>query len=115
MTEHGRAHGDAHVDENAVAPLASTLGALRAALGEDSVRTGEQIGARAMTDWTRHDPTRPAALLLPRTTEEVSRALAICHAAHQPVVPQGGMTGLAGGAIARATDIALSLERLSGV
>jgi FAD/FMN-containing dehydrogenase len=115
MTEHGRAHGDARVDENAVAPLASTLGALRAALGEESVRTGEQIGERAMTDWTRHDPTRPAALLLPRSTEEVACALAICHAAHQPVVPQGGMTGLAGGAIARAADIALSLERLSGV
>jgi FAD/FMN-containing dehydrogenase len=115
MTEHSRANSDARVDQNAVAPLASTLDALRAALGADSVRTGEQIGERAMTDWTRHDPTRPAALLLPRTTEEVARALAICHAAHQPVVPQGGMTGLAGGAIARATDIALSLERLSGV
>ncbi|MGA7778185.1 MAG: FAD-binding oxidoreductase, partial [Paraburkholderia sp.] len=29
--------------------------------------------------------------------------------------PQGGMTGLAGGAIPRASDIALSLERLAGV
>ncbi|HEX7907136.1 MAG TPA: FAD-binding oxidoreductase [Paraburkholderia sp.] len=97
------------------APLSATLDALRAALGEDGVRVGEQIGERAMTDWTRHAPTRPAALLLPRSTEQVAQALAICHAAHQPVVPQGGMTGLAGGAIARATDIALSLERLSGV
>jgi FAD/FMN-containing dehydrogenase len=68
-----------------------------------------------MTDWTRHEPTRAAALLLPRTTEQVSQALAICHAAHQPVVPQGGMTGLAGGAIPRAADIALSLERMTGV
>ncbi|MGF6974362.1 FAD/FMN-containing dehydrogenase [Paraburkholderia sp. JPY465] len=100
---------------SATAPLASTLEALRAALGADAVRVGEQIGEHAMTDWTRHQPTRPAALLLPRTTDEVSRALAICHAAHQPVVPQGGMTGLAGGAIARANDVALSLERLSGV
>ncbi|MBB5508529.1 FAD-binding oxidoreductase [Paraburkholderia atlantica] len=99
----------------ATAPLAKTLEALRAALGADAVRVGEQIGEHAMTDWTRHEPTRPAALLLPRTTDEVSRALSICHAAHQPVVPQGGMTGLAGGAIARANDIALSLERLSGV
>ncbi|MEA3086257.1 MAG: hypothetical protein QOC89_3954, partial [Paraburkholderia sp.] len=97
------------------APLSATLAALRDALGDDAVRVGEQIGERAMTDWTRHDPTRPAALLLPRSTAEVSRALAICHDAHQAVVPQGGMTGLAGGAIARATDIALSLERLTGV
>ncbi|WP_144108100.1 FAD-binding oxidoreductase [Paraburkholderia sp. BCC1886] len=97
------------------ASLDATLDALRAALGADSVRVGEQIGERAMTDWTRHEPTRPAALLLPRNTQDVSRALAICHAAHQPVVPQGGMTGLAGGAIARATDIAISLERLVGI
>ncbi|WOD16148.1 FAD-binding oxidoreductase [Paraburkholderia kirstenboschensis] len=97
------------------APLAATLDALRAALGNEAVRVGDEIGERALTDWTRHAPTRPAALLLPRSTEDASRALAICHAACQPVVPQGGMTGLAGGAIARATDIALSLERLTGI
>ena len=49
------------------------------------VRVGEQIGERAMTDWTRHDPTRAAARCCRARTEEVSRALAICHAAHQPV------------------------------
>ena len=76
------------------AEFSSTLAALRDALGADAVRVGEQIGERSMTDWTRHEPTRAAALLLPRTTEQVSRALAICHAAHQPVVPQGGMTGV---------------------
>ncbi|MGF6647180.1 FAD-binding oxidoreductase [Paraburkholderia sp. GAS82] len=97
------------------AEFSSTLAALRDALGADAVRVGEQIGERSMTDWTRHEPTRAAALLLPRTTEQVSQALAICHAAHQPVVPQGGMTGLAGGAIPRAADIALSLERMTGV
>ena len=97
------------------AALSTTLAALREALGHDAVRVGEQIGERSMTDWTRHQPTRAAALLLPRTTEQVSQALAICHAAHQTVVPQGGMTGLAGGAIPRAQDMALSLERLTGI
>ena len=97
------------------AALSTTLAALREALGDEAVRVGEQIGERSMTDWTRHEPTRAAALLLPRTIEQVSQALAICHAAHQAVVPQGGMTGLAGGAIPRAVDIALSLERLAGI
>ena len=101
-------------DESPAATVA-TISALREALGADAVRVGEQIGERSMTDYTRHDPARPAALLLPRTTEQVSRALAICDAARQPVVPQGGMTGLAGGAIARATEIALSLDRLTGI
>jgi FAD/FMN-containing dehydrogenase len=53
--------------------------------------------------------------LLPRTTEQVAAALRICNDANQPVVPQGGMTGLAGGAVPRATDIALSLERMRGI
>jgi FAD/FMN-containing dehydrogenase len=97
------------------APLSQTLAALRDALGVDAVRVGDEISERSMTDWTRHEPTRAAALLLPRTTQEVALALAICHAAQQPVVPQGGMTGLAGGAIPRALDIALSLDRLTGV
>ncbi|CAM2139913.1 FAD-binding oxidoreductase [Pararobbsia alpina] len=93
----------------------TVIAALRDALGAEAVRTGEAIGERALTDWTRMTPTRPAALILPASTEQVSRALAICDAARQPVVPQGGMTGLAGGAIARDIDVALSLERMSGV
>ncbi|MDE1181756.1 FAD-binding oxidoreductase [Paraburkholderia sp.] len=100
---------------NAHATFLDTLTALRAALGDDAVRVGDQIGARSMTDWTRHTPTRAAALLLPRTTDEVSKALAICDAVGQSVVPQGGMTGLAGGSIPRASDIALSLERMTGI
>ena len=98
-----------------VTALAATINALREALGDDAVRTGEQIGERSMTDYTRLEPMRPAALLLPRTTEDVARAMMICNEARQGVVPQGGMTGLAGGAIPRATDIALSLDRMSGV
>ncbi|WP_109481746.1 FAD-binding oxidoreductase [Paraburkholderia sp. C35] len=100
---------------NEAAALTSTLAALREALGDDAVRVGDEIGERSMTDWTRHEPTRPAALLLPRTTEQVARALMICNDARQSVVPQGGMTGLAGGSIPRAADIALSLDRLAGV
>jgi FAD/FMN-containing dehydrogenase len=97
------------------APLDSTIAALREALGDDRVRVGDAIGERSMTDWTGHAPARPAALVLPRSTEEVSRALAICNEARQSVVPQGGMTGLAGGAIARPADIAISLDRLAGI
>ena len=41
--------------------------------------------------------------------------LAVCNEAHQMVVPQGGMTGLSGGAIPRASDIALSLDRMAGI
>ncbi len=88
---------------------------LRQALGDAQVLTGDAINSRHYSDWTRHAPACPAALILPRDTEQVAIALRICNDARQPVVPQGGMTGLAGGAVPRSTDIALSLDRLCGI
>lgn len=95
--------------------LQQTITDLRQALGAAQVLTGEAISPRHYSDWTRHTPTCPAALILPRDTEQVATALRICNAARQSVVPQGGMTGLAGGAVPRSTDIALSLDRLRGI
>ena len=55
---------------------------------------------------------RPLALLRPASTAEVSAALAICHRHRIAVVPQGGLTGLAGAAVPVAGGVALSLERM---
>ena len=55
------------------------------------------------------------ALVRPSSTDEVSRIMQICHEARQKVALQGGLTGLCGGATPQQDEIALSLERLSGV
>ncbi|MFT8245471.1 FAD-binding oxidoreductase [Roseomonas sp. BN140053] len=91
------------------------VAALREALPPGALRTGEEIPARNAQDWSGLPPVRPLALLLPTSTEEVSAALRICHAHEQPVVPQGGLTGLSGGAHPVEACVALSLERMSGV
>ncbi len=80
-----------------------------------SVLTGADVGDRHASDWTRRNPLRPLAVVRPASTEEVSLTLRTCHALRQPVVVQGGLTGLAGGATPRQGEIALSLERLNGV
>ncbi len=56
----------------------------------------------------------PKASLLcrPRSTAEVSRLLKLCSAHRVPVVPSGGRTGLAGGAMATQGELVLSLERM---
>jgi|TARA_B110000211_G_scaffold136021_1_gene155763 FAD/FMN-containing dehydrogenase len=41
--------------------------------------------------------------------------MALAKAHGQPIVPQGGMTGLVGGATPGEGEIAISLERMSGV
>lgn len=95
--------------------MSPVLEALVAALGPDVVRTGSDIPERATADASGLAPTRPLALLLPRTTEDVACALRVCHAHGQPVVTQGGMTGLAGGAHPVEGEIALTLQRMSGI
>ena len=88
---------------------------LRAALGPQGCLTGAEVPEAARSDASRTGRDLPRALLRPATVEEVSRALAICHRHGVAVVPQGGMTGLAGGANPEAKAVALSLSRLSGV
>ncbi len=91
------------------------LHALEAALGPDCLHTGSAIAPRHGADAYGSPPTLPRAVVLPRDTEGVSAALRLCHDASAPVVVQGGMTGLAMGAHPEAGEIALSLERLTGV
>ncbi len=95
--------------------LPGLLDALRRELSPGAVLTGADAGARHHSDWTRINPCAPAAVVRPCSTEEVSLLLRRCHEASQPVVVQGGLTGLAGGATPRPGEIALSLERLTGV
>jgi FAD/FMN-containing dehydrogenase len=89
--------------------------ALLGELGPGCVRLGDEIPARNRQDAVKLAATQPLALILPRSTEQVSAALRICRAHGQPVVPQGGMTGLAGGAHPGPTEVALSLECMTGI
>src|SRR5450432_1328493 len=63
-------------------------------------------------DWTRVYAPAPSAAALPRTTAEVSRLLALCSAHRVPVVPSGGRTGLAGGAVAAHGELVVSTARM---
>ena len=57
----------------------------------------------------------PMAVILPGSTEEVSRALAICHEMGVPVVPRGSGTSLAGGALPTADSVILGVARMAEV
>ncbi len=63
-------------------------------------------------DWTRAFPPRASMLCRPRTTDEVSRLMQLCAQHRVPVVPSGGRTGLACGALATRGELVLSLERM---
>jgi FAD/FMN-containing dehydrogenase len=87
--------------------------ALIDALGPASVCVGDAIEPRHQSDWSGAPAVRPLAVLRPTDTQGVATALRLCHAHRVPVVPQGGMTGLAGGAMPQADAVALCLERMN--
>lgn len=57
----------------------------------------------------------PAAVVRPADADEVAAVLRFCNERRIPVVPQGGNTGLVGGAIPSDGEVVLSLERLAHV
>src|SRR5258706_2744558 len=63
-------------------------------------------------DWTRVHAPDPAAIALPRTTAEVAELLRLCALHRIAVVPSGGRTGLAAGAVAAKGELVLSLARM---
>ncbi len=87
---------------------------LRALLGDDSVLPGT---TRAyLTDATENRTVRGRAdaVTLPRDAAEVAAVLAWCYEHDVPLIPRGGGSGLAGGAVPTDGGVVVSLERLSG-
>jgi FAD/FMN-containing dehydrogenase len=95
---------------------AALLDALAALLGSGLV-PGEAVEPRHMGDWMvpAEPGVRPLALALPRSTEEVAGVLRLAHAHGIAVVPQGGLSGLAGGGTPTQGCLALSLERMRAI
>jgi FAD/FMN-containing dehydrogenase len=88
---------------------------LRSTLGEHAVLTPEQAGAKHHVDFSHEDPCAPVGVVRPASTSELSEIMKICTKHGQPVVIQGGMTGLAGGATPKTGELAISLERMNGI
>jgi FAD/FMN-containing dehydrogenase len=55
------------------------------------------------------------ALTYPRDTQQISAILRYCNQRHVAVQPQGGMTGLSGGAVPVGPCVVISLERMRAI
>ncbi|HEX6148956.1 FAD-binding oxidoreductase, partial [Nocardioides sp.] len=93
------------------------LAALRAELGPAGVLTEAADTASYVEDWAGAVRGSTPAVLRPGTTAEVAAVVRLCHEAGVALVPQGGNTGLAGGAVpdAGGDQLVLSLARLRAV
>lgn len=75
------------------------LAELRSVVGDAHVIVEPDQLASHCTDWTRRFTGSCLAVVRPASTAEVSAVLAHCRAAAQPVLVQGGNTGLVAGAV----------------
>jgi FAD/FMN-containing dehydrogenase len=85
---------------------------LTAVVGDRHVLTGD-AAAGYTVDWTGRFRGHTPAVVRPHDTEEVAAVLALCNEAGQPVVPQGGNTGLVGSGVPLQGEVVLSLSRLT--
>jgi FAD/FMN-containing dehydrogenase len=93
------------------------LDTLAARLGPKGFTCDPAAMAPALTDWRGRYHGAAAALAAPATREEAAAVVGLCAAAGVPVVPQGGNTGLVGGATpdAAGTAVLLSTRRLDRI
>lgn len=98
-------------------PFPSLLQALADLLGAKGFSTDADAMAPWLTDWRGKYHGRAAAMLSPATTEEVAAAVRLCADAGAALVPQGGNSGMVGGATPDASghQLLLSLRRMNRI
>lgn len=81
-------------------------------VGKKGLITGEDVLNRKAGIWI-DEGINADAIVRPKDTNELSQILSICNKFNQKVIPHGGLTGLAEGAITRKGQIAISSERMT--
>ena len=94
-------------------PRRALIEQLGAITGDGGVLTGEDVASRYPGFFmTRIEAD---AIVRPRSADEVASILALCNAAGQAVVVQGGMSGWVRATQTKAGEIVLSMERMNRV
>jgi glycolate oxidase len=103
------------INEAIVARKPAIVAALLEVLPQDAVIFDEAEVRAYECDALTAYRCPPLVAVLPRTTDEVSAVLRICHQMGVPVVPRGSGTSLAGGALPTGDCVILGVARMNGV
>src|SRR5690606_4643538 len=94
---------------------ASVAEALRGIVGADGVITDPAALLVYESDGLAAYRSRPRAVILPRTTEEVAASVRVLAAAAIPFVARGAGTGLSGGAVALEDSVLIGFGRMTRI
>jgi FAD/FMN-containing dehydrogenase len=94
--------------------VTALLDQLDSLLGPGAIVPADVLAERATSYWNSA-PTRALAMVRPASTEQLSQVMRLCSERGQTMVVQGGRTGVVAGAEASASDLIISLERMSAI
>ncbi|MBA2056775.1 FAD-binding oxidoreductase [Psychrobacter cryohalolentis] len=66
-------------------------------------------------DWTKHFAPAPAAIVFPKTTEQVQAIVLLANEHDVVLTPSGGRTGLSAGAVAANGEIVVSMDKMNHI
>ena len=92
--------------------IVTTLGEL---LGADKVRSDADTLQQYGLDWTRFYQPDAAAVVFPRSAEDVQTLVRFANERGVGLVPSGGRTGLSGGAVAKDGEVVVSFDKMNRI
>ncbi|HEY4150210.1 MAG TPA: FAD-linked oxidase C-terminal domain-containing protein [Chitinophagaceae bacterium] len=95
--------------------IEALLQQFKSIVGDQYVRTDEETLANYGHDETENLLFLPDVVLRPRTAEEISAIMKICHQHKIHVTPRGAGTGLSGGALPHLGGVLLSTDRMNTI
>lgn len=79
------------------------------------LKTDQESLDRYGRDWTRAVEPAPAAIVFPRSVDEVVALVKLANTHRIPLVPSGGRTGLSGGAVAPNGEVVVAFDRMNRI
>jgi FAD/FMN-containing dehydrogenase len=88
---------------------------LKAIVGDDKVKTDADSLETFGKDWTKIYPPNPAAIVFPKTTEQVQAIVKFANEHQIALVPSGGRTGLSAGAVAANGEVVVAFDYMNSI
>ncbi len=97
--------------------MTTLIDELKSIVGAGGWKSGPADLEPHLTEWRGQVVGKSPLLVMPRSTEEVAKVVSTCASSGTAIVPQGGNTGLCGGAVPDSSgeQILLSLTRMNRI